>query len=354
MVTPPPARPTTAGPGRPPGQDGPPGVHVVVGAGGAVGRLVVGRLAAAGCRVRAVTRDGRDVGARGVELAAADARDAEALTAACRGAAAVYHCVMPPLASWTEGFPVVTDALVDAASAVGARLVYADDTWMYGRVTGPMTEDTPERPVGSLGVLRAWIAERLLHAAAQGRLPVSIARAGELYGPGVRSLIAGNVFGAAARGRTVHWIGDPDLPLTPTFVGDFATTLAVLGTTDTADAGVWHVPHPGQTTGRGLAAEACRQAGTRLRLMAHGSAQVRALGAVLPLARLGAGMAYQFEQPFEVDGSRAAEAFGLTPTPYGEGVAAALAAQREPGPVSLRGIPRPRAVPFLRRPAPGR
>jgi nucleoside-diphosphate-sugar epimerase len=237
---------------------------------------------------------------------------------------------MPAFLRWTEQFPVVTDALVDAAAAAGARLVFADDTWMYGRVPGPMTEDTPWRPVSSSGVLRAWLAERLLHAAASGRLQVSIARAGELYGPGVRSLIAGNVFGSALRGRPVHWIGDPDLPLTPTLVDDFARTVAVLGLQDTADAAVWHVPHPGRTTGRQLAAEACRQAGTRLRLLRYGHRQVRAVGWFVPLVREGAELVYQFEQPFEVDGSRAQSAFGLTPTPYEEGVRRTLAALRAP------------------------
>ncbi len=320
------------GPASPPAADaGRSDLHVVVGAGGAVGRLVVAHLHAAGVRVRAVTRDGRDVGTPGVERVAADAADAAALTAACRGAVAVHHCVMPGFIRWTEQFPVVTDALVDAAGAVGARLVYADDTWMYGRVEAPMTEDTPWRPVSDRGVLRAWLAERLLHAAASGRLQVSIARAGELYGPGVRSLIAGNVFAAALRGRPVHWIGDPDLPLTPTFVDDFARTVAVLGLRDTADAGVWHVPHPGRTTGRQLAAEACRQAGTRLRLLRHGHRQARAIGWFVPLVREGAELVYQFEQPFEVDGSRARSAFGLTPTRYEDGVRRTLAAFRAPG-----------------------
>ncbi len=314
-----------------PGTADPAGVHAVVGAGGAVGRRVVAHLRAAGYRVRAVTRDGRDVGTPDVETMAADAADGESLAASCRDAVAVYHCVMPVFARWTSEFPVVTDALVDAASRAGARLVYADDTWMYGRVDGPMTEATPWRPVSSKGVLRAWIAERMLHAAAAGRLQVSVVRAGELYGPGVRSLIAGNLFGAALRGRPVHWIGDPDLPLTPTFVDDFARTVAVLGLRDTADAAVWHVPHPGRTTGRQLAAEACRQAGTRLRLLRHGHRQARAIGWFVPLVREGAELVYQFEQPFEVDGSRARSAFGLTPTRYEDGVRRTLAAFRAPG-----------------------
>jgi nucleoside-diphosphate-sugar epimerase len=211
---------------------------------------------------------------------------------------------------------------------------------MYGRVNGPMTEDNPYRPVSHKGVLRAWLAERMLHAAASGRLAVSIVRAGELYGPGVRSLIAGNVFAAALRGRPVHWVGNPDLPLTPTFIGDFGRTLATVGVSDSSAAGVWHVPHPGVTTGRELAAEACRQAGARLRLFRHGSGHIRVLGRVWPLAGEAAELVYQFEQPFVVDGSRCAAAFDITPTPYEEGVRATLVAtaerlRRDPAPTSL-------------------
>jgi hypothetical protein len=82
------------------------------------------------------------------------------------------------------------------------------------------------------------------------------------------------------------------------------------------------------TTGRALAAEACRQAGTRLRLVRHGSARVRLVGSVVPLAREGAEMVYQFEQPFVVDGGRAARVLGLPPTPYEDGVRRTLAAAR--------------------------
>lgn len=301
-------------------------VHVVVGAAGAAGRQVVRHLHLAGHRVRAVTRDGRDVGTPGVELRAADAANPSSVTAACRGAAVVYHCVMPPLGRWRAEFPVITDALVDGAASVGARLVFADDTWMYGRVDGPMTEDTAYRPVSNKGVLRAWLAERLLSAAASGRLPVSIVRAGELYGPGVRSLIASNVFAAVSRRRTVHWAGDPGLPLTPTFITDFGRTLAAVGASDTAAAATWHVPHPGVTSGRELVSEASRQVGGRPRLFAHGTKQFRALGHLWPLACEAAELVYQFEQPFIVDGSRCAAAFGITPTPYEEGVRVTLSA----------------------------
>lgn len=106
---------------------------MVVGAAGVTGRLVVQHLLDAGHPVRAVTRDGRSWPVRGPAVpawTAADATDLTALTAACRGARVVHHCVMPPLLRWRADFPPVTDALLAAAASAGARLVYADDTWM--------------------------------------------------------------------------------------------------------------------------------------------------------------------------------------------------------------------------------
>ncbi len=46
---------------------------------------------------------------------------------------------------------------------------------------------------------------------------------------------------------------------------------------------------------------------------------------MLPLARETAELVYQFEQPFVVDGSPAAQAFEISPTPYDHGIAAVLA-----------------------------
>lgn len=300
-------------------------LHVVVGAGGVTGRLVVSHLLAAGRRVRALTRDGRAVGSAGAELGAANASNPVALTAATAGAVTIYHCAMPPIGRWLSDFPPLTDSIIEAASATGARVIYADDTWMYGRVSGPMTPDLPYRPVGRLGVLRAWLAERFSHAAAAGRIRLSIVRAGELYGPQVRSMIAGTVFGNVRRGRTARWFGDPDLPITPTYVDDFARTVAAVGQRDSGTNRVWHVPHPGPTTGRNLVALAAGQAGGRARVITTSRWQLQALGTVLPLARDGAELIYQFEQPFIVDGSATTEAFGLTATPYAEGVRAVLA-----------------------------
>lgn len=312
-------------------------LHVVVGAAGATGRRVVAHLVAAGCEVRALTRDGRSIGHPQAQLVAADAADPSALEGATVGASVIHHCAMPPIGRWQQDFPSLTDAVVSAAEAAAARVVFADDTWMYGRVGGPMTPDLPYRPVGSLGVLRAWVADRLQLAAAAGRIRLSLVRAGELYGPGVRSMIAGNVFDPPGPGGRAFWFGSPDLPITPTFIDDFARTIATVGREDTSDCATWHVPHPEPTIGRALVALAAGEAGRRTALTAVRGRHLRVLGTVLPLARTGAEMLYQFEQPFVVDGTATTEAFSLCPTPYAVGVRATCHRDRVAG---RRAVPR--------------
>ncbi len=205
------------------------GLHVVVGASGGTGSALVRELLRRGRRVRAVNRSGRIEVPAGVEVMAADATDADRMQEVCRGAGVVYNTVNVPFLRWRESFPAAVDGVLAGARAAGARMVFADDTWMYGRVDRPMTEDLPYRPVSTKGVLRAWLAERVLAAHARGQVRAVIGRAPELYGPRVESVLARPVFGPAVGRGPVVWVGDLDQPLGPLFIEDFASGLADLG-----------------------------------------------------------------------------------------------------------------------------
>ncbi|MDP9436562.1 MAG: NAD-dependent epimerase/dehydratase family protein, partial [Actinomycetota bacterium] len=172
-------------------------VHVVVGASGGTGRALVRELVRRGRTVRAVNRSGRADAPPGVEVVAADATDPDRMREVCRGAGVVYNLVNPPFTRWREDLPKAVDGTLAGAEAAGARLVFADDTWMYGRVTAPMTEDLPPRSVSDKGVLRAWLAERVLAAHAAGRVRTVVGRAPELYGPAVESVLGRPLFGPA-------------------------------------------------------------------------------------------------------------------------------------------------------------
>lgn len=106
-------------------------LHVVLGARGGVGQAVVRLLAGQGQRVRAVSRGQARV-PDGVDTVAADLLQREQADRACRGASVVYHCAGVPYPQWAAAFPVMMANIIAGASAAGARLVYADNCYMYG------------------------------------------------------------------------------------------------------------------------------------------------------------------------------------------------------------------------------
>lgn len=313
--------------------------HVVVGATGGIGRAVCAELARRGLPIRAVSRSGTPV--EGAEAVSADAADPAAMRDVCRDAAAVHHCVNPPFASWRAVFPAATRALLAAAGAAGARLVFADDTWMYGRVDGPMREDTTVAPVSGKGVLRAWLAEMVLAAHARGEVETVIGRAPELWGPGVESLLAGGIFAAAAHGRTARWPGDPDLPVTAGYAPDVGAALVELALAPASATGrVWHTPVPPPITGRLFVEKVYAAAGHPPRIGRITPAMVAGLRLVSPVVREGAELLYQFEQPFLVDDSAFRAAFATRATDWDSGIAATLAWYRaEPERTRRRLVP---------------
>jgi nucleoside-diphosphate-sugar epimerase len=285
-------------------------VHLVLGASGGTGRAIVRELVSRERRVRAVNRSGRAAVPAGVEVLKGDAANPDRMREVCRGATVVYNCVNPPFTTWTETFPPIMQAVIDGAAAAGAKLVFADDTWMYGKVDGPMTEDLPYRPASNKGVLRAWLADMLLAAHDRGKVRATIGRAPELYGPAVESVLGQNLFGPALAGKKARWVGALDVPLTPLFIEDFARGLVTLGEREEALGEVWHIPTAGPTTGREFTRMIFEEAGTPPKIGAYGHAVVKALGLVWPVAREGAEMVYQFERPFVVDGSKYRRTFG--------------------------------------------
>src|SRR5258708_11814533 len=60
--------------------------------------------------------------------------------------------------------------------ALQHQLVFFDNVYMYGKVDGVMTEETPFRPCSKKGEIRAEIATMLLNEIKAGNLTALIAR----------------------------------------------------------------------------------------------------------------------------------------------------------------------------------
>jgi nucleoside-diphosphate-sugar epimerase len=293
------------------------GLHVVLGASGGVGGAVVRELVARGRRVRGVTRSGTGAVAEGVELVAGDVSQLEDARRVCAGAEVVYVCANPPYTQWAAAFPRLLDGAIAGASAAGAKLVMADNLYVYAPTSEPLREDMPWAPVTRKGAVRKRMDETLMAAHQNGIVRIVIGRATDYYGPGgANSTVGERFFMQLLGGKAVQWIGKLDAPHALAYLGDYARELVTLGEHDEALGQAWHVPNAEAPTARQFITLAAEVADVRPQMTRVSPLMLRTLGVFSPVIREVAEMAYQFEEPYVVDGSKFMRAFGFTPTPH--------------------------------------
>jgi len=258
----------------------------------------------------------------GVEQVAADIASPDGARRACDGAVVVYHCAQPDYTKWVALFPPLTAAVLDGAAAAGAKLVFADNLYVYGPPDGPMTEETPQRPEGSKGRTRVEMAAAILRAHADGRLRCTIGRSSDYYGPGGTATTAGdNIMKPALRGKRARWLGSLDQPHTLNYLEDMGRALATLGERDEADGQVWHLPAAEPLTGRQFLTLVYDAAGHPAKPGVATRTMIRLAGVFNPVVRELNETLYQFEHPFISDASKFERAFGpFVPTPHREAV----------------------------------
>jgi nucleoside-diphosphate-sugar epimerase len=302
--------------------------HLVVGA-GPIGSAVVRRLAAAGERVRVLTRSGSGPDLPLVEKVAADASDADRLRELAAGASVVYNCVNPAYHRWTTDWPPVAAALLSAAESSGAVLVTCSNLYGYGEVDRPMTEDMPLAATGAKGRVRVRMWEDALAAHRAGRVRVTEARGADYVGPGAESHLGDRVVPKVLAGKNVQVLGSPDTLHTWTYTEDMAATLVAIGADQRAWGRAWHVPSALECSQRDAIARLAETAGVAMvKVSTVPGFVLKALGLVNPAVRELPEVAYQLESPFVMDSSAAQRELGLVPTPVDDVLRAIIDAYR--------------------------
>jgi len=272
--------------------------------------------------VRAVTRSGATAVPEGVEQVAADVATPDGARRACAGAAVVYHCAQPPYTDWVDVFPPLTRAVLEGVADAGAKLVFADNLYVYGPPEGPMTEETPQRAQGKKGRIRIEMAADVLQAHRDGKLRCTIGRSSDYYGPrGTRTTAGDNLMKPALRGKRARWLGSLDQPHTLNYLQDMGRALVTLGERQEADGQVWHLPAAEPLTGRQFLTLVYEAAGLAPKVGVARRPMVRLVGVFNPLVRELNETLYQFERPFVSDASKFQDAFGpFEPTSHRDAV----------------------------------
>lgn len=302
-----------------------PDLHVVVGL-GPIGMALLNEIANRGHACRGVSRQRPADLVPPAEFVQGDIADPDSARAALAGASVVYHTASAPYHRWPKLLPSLMRGVIDAATATGARVVYADNLYAYGPVDGPLREDLPAQAPGPNGRVRAALADQLLAAHRAGRVRAVIGRAADYYGPrGRQSHVGERVFVPALAGKPAQFVGDPDVPHTYTYLGDFARGLVTLGTHDAALGQVWHLPSAPTLTTREFIEMVFELVGHPPKLRVLPGPLLALLAVFNPTLRAVREQAYQVRRPFVVDHSKFAAAFGAEVTPHREALASTLA-----------------------------
>jgi nucleoside-diphosphate-sugar epimerase len=303
-------------------------LHTLLGAGGSVGTALAKELVSRGTRVRLVSR--RGVQEPGTESRRADLTRQEETIEAVRGSSVVYQVAGLPYraSTWTEQWPVVMSNTIEACKRSGAALVFLDNVYMYGRVDRPMTEETPYTPCSRKGEVRARIARQLQDDMKSGAVRACIARAADFYGPYAdRSAVPHVlVLDRLIAGKGARWLVDASLPHSLGFTLDSARGMALLGGRPEALGQVWHLPaFDPPIDGKTFVDLAAKEIGVPPRLSVLKPWMVRLGGFFNADTSETAEMLYQFEREYRFDSTKITRAFGITPTPYPEGIREAVA-----------------------------
>jgi nucleoside-diphosphate-sugar epimerase len=304
----------------------------ILGAGGVIANEVASLLAAEQKPFRLVSRTAR-AATGATETVAADLADREQTIRAVAGSETVLllaglkydHKV------WAETWPKIMANTIEACQRAGAKLLFFDNVYMYGRVSGPMTEETPFNPCSRKGEIRAKIATTLLEAMQSDAVTAIIARAPDFYGPGTTNAIPNNlVFGPYSKKQKAQWLVDDAVPHSLIYTPDAARGVVTLLRSETAWNQTWHLPTtPQPPTGAELIRMIAAAMGVAPSYRVLSPFMVRAFGWVNPVVGEVYEMLYQNDSPYLFDSSKYARAFGFAGTPYAEGVQATAAWYRQ-------------------------
>ena len=301
-------------------------LHVVFGS-GAVGKGVAQELVERGKRVRMVNRSGSANGVTGAEVVVGDASDATSTRRVCQDASVVYNCTNAPYTDWPALFPPLQAGIIEGAAAAQAKLVVAENLYMYGSVAGPLREDLPYNAHTRKGRVRAEMAEALMEAHRKGIVRATSGRASDFYGPDTASqgVFGGRILYPLLAGKKVSTIGDPDMLHSYTYIQDFAKGLVILGERDEALGQAWHIPNAPALTTRQVLTLFFEEAGLPVQMASVPDLALKTIGFINPLVREVAEMLYEFNEPFVVDSSKFVNTFGDIATPLPEAVRDTLA-----------------------------
>src|SRR5690606_16865923 len=236
-------------------------IHTILGANGTIANAILPILKEENHQIRLVSRNPKAI--KGVENIKADVLNYEEVLSAVKDSDVVYLLVgiQYNAKAWARDWPKIMTHAINACKATNAKLIFFDNAYMYGKVDGRITEQTPYKPISKKGAVRSKVAQMLQEEINKGHIQAIIARAVDFYGPEVVEKSAPGllVFSNLKKNKKAQWLINSNVPRTFNYVPDAARALYLLVTTENAYGQIWHLPTPPKAlTGKEFVKEAAK------------------------------------------------------------------------------------------------
>ncbi|MEJ2084719.1 MAG: NAD(P)H-binding protein [Acidobacteriota bacterium] len=271
----------------------------VIGATGPTGYHLVRELAGRGRAVVAVSRRQAQLEElfddEGVEIATADALDAEATGRAIVGCGLVVDCIgLPP--ERMADHPKTAAVITQAAEQAEARCLQISSYWaFFPQRQEVMSESHPRAGGHEWFRMRREAEDVMLSAGA------AVVHLPDFFGPRVHTSTVQNALQEAMDGKPMNWLGRSDTPREAAFVPDAMRIVADLSERDEAYGTDWALPGSGQISADQVAKLASEHLGRPVKVRAASGLMLKVLSRLHPGLRQIAAMIPQYIQPVRYD-----------------------------------------------------
>jgi len=298
-------------------------MQTILGSSGIIGKELAKSLSQYTNKIRLVSRNPKNI-IESDELFKANLFNAEETIKAVEGSEIVYLTVglQYDINVWRTQWPPLMKNVIDACKKHNSKLVFFDNVYSYGKVTGWMTEEIPAKPDSEKGKVRAELSEMILTEVEQGNLKAIIAKAADFYGPATPlSFVNIMVFDNFKKGKKAQWFIDVNKKHSFTYTPDAGKGTAILGNTESAYNQIWHLPtNKNVLTGKEFIELAAKAMGVKPDYTVVKKWMVQMLGMFNKVVKESVEMLYQNDSDYLFDSTKFEKAFNFKPISYEEGI----------------------------------
>jgi nucleoside-diphosphate-sugar epimerase len=296
--------------------------HTILGAGGSVGNSLANQLLKTNEKIRLVSRSNFSI--PGAESYKADITSFEETLNSVSGSDIVYLCAGLPYDSkiWSELWPRIMKNTIDACKTTGAKLIFFDNVYMYGKVEGKMLETTPYNPCSKKGEVRAKTVMMLENEINKNNIQAIIARSADLYGPfsTYTSILYLFAIEKYLNGKSAQWLIDANKYHSFTYTIDSANGMILLAKSEDCWNQTWHLPTYNPLDGETLIHMIAKEIGIVPDYSVLNRWQLKLLSMFDKTISESYEMLYQNEFTYYFDSTKFNTAFDYQPKSYYQGI----------------------------------